>query len=120
MVVDQGKGDEPAAALVERPKHRGSERLRARGAAVLDGDQLEKGAIGQEGDPVGRARARVTAAAGDVQTDPLLELEGGGVEVRDGDDQVVDACDHGPMLAPASARHPLGSWHDARLARNRR
>ena len=42
-----------------------------------------------------------------------IELVGWDVEVGDGDDQMVDAGDHAPILAPGPGRHPLGSWGDA-------
>ena len=94
-VVVQRPGRQAAAVGVQGGDG-GLADLRARcRLAILHADQLEVASIRQPHDPVERAGPLVAPAAGGGQAQVGLELGRRRVRIGAGDDQVVDAADHG-------------------------
>jgi hypothetical protein len=94
VVVAEGERGQSLAKGIQRVQGRGADRVGPGRGGVIDADELEVAAIGQEGDPVRGAGARMLATARARQPDARCELGGGGLGIGDGDDQVVDAPDH--------------------------
>jgi len=62
-------------------------------ARLVEGDQLEVGAVAKGDQAVVGADARVTAAGHDGEAEVAVVL-GGGVEIPHGDDEVIDPEQH--------------------------
>ena len=88
--------------LVERADGRGTDRLLHRRLAVVDADELQIAAIGQPGDAVEGPATGMPSASGDRQSEGVGEVGGSRVRIGAGDDEMIDAPDHG--ADPSSIR----------------
>ena len=101
VVGGEGQRGEPAASL-KRSKRRRAEPGVARERRIEDPDHLEI-RVAEPDEPVERAERVVAAAAAGRQAEPMLQLGGGRVRIRDRDDEVVDAEEHRQSVRIAGA-----------------
>jgi len=95
VILAEGIGRQPTSVLVQRPDRRRADWLLQRGIPVVDPDELQVAPVGQPRDPVERPASDVATAAGGREADGALEIPSGGVGIGAGDDEMVDAPDHG-------------------------